>query len=309
MRRQLLAVLVVVAVPAGCGGQQSTATKSTTQRTSPVVAEGRLVPIGGGHSLYLDCAGSGTPTVILEAGFGGSTTNWSTVQREIARTTRTCAYDRAGLGNSVARPGVHDAGDELADLQRLVAAAHLPPPYVLVGHSYGGLLARLFARAHPESVRGVVLVDAVGRDQDKRTLAIWPPLKAAAARRAFASPVADGVNLAASERMGATITSLGHLPLAVVTAGRHAQEWGDLPSPLPQRFARLWTRMQDELAGLSSDHVHVVARHSDHFVQNIDGQPEVVRRAVAAVVGAVRSGAPLPPCRSLFSGDGVRCRP
>lgn len=310
MRRRLLAVLVAAAVPLGCGGQSSTTkTTGTTPRTSPVVVEGRLVPIGGGRSLYLDCAGTGRPTVILEAGFGGNTNNWSTVQPALARTTRTCTYDRAGLGNSVARPGVHDAADEIADLRGLVAAAHLPPPYVVVGHSYGGLLARLFARAHPGAVRGLVLVDAVGRNQDRRTLAVWPPSKAPALRREITSPVDEGVDLAAGERLGARVTTLGGLPLAVVTAGRHADEWGDLPAPLPRRLDRLWTAMQDELAQLSGDHVHVVAQHSDHFVQSIDGQPEVVTRAANAVVAAVRGGARLPACRSLFSGDGVRCRP
>jgi hypothetical protein len=71
----------------------------------------------------------------LEAGFGGNNTSWGAVQPPLGRTTRTCAYDRAGLGSSLAIPGVHDAGDEIDDLHRLLAHARIPPPYVLVGHS------------------------------------------------------------------------------------------------------------------------------------------------------------------------------
>lgn len=303
----MLVVLAGAALPLGCGGDQSTTV--TKPRTSPVVVEGRLVPIGGGRSLFIDCVGSGRPTVVLEAGFGGDTRNWATVQPEIGRTTRTCAYDRAGLGNSVALPGVHDARTELADLQHLLTGARLPAPYVLVGHSYGGLLARLFARAHPNEVGGLVLVDAMGRDQTTRTLALWPKRRERALRRDLATAVHDGVDLRAGETLAAGINTLGALPMAVVTAGRHDDEWGRVYPLLRRRLDRLWARMQDELAALSSNHLHAVARHSDHFVQGIEGQPDVVVRSVDAVVRAVRGHAPLPPCRGMFPGSGVRCRP
>jgi pimeloyl-ACP methyl ester carboxylesterase len=98
--------------------------------------------------------------------------SWSNVLPEIGRTTRVCAYDRAGLGASDPVPGVRDARDDVRDLERLLARGPIPPPYVLVGHSYGGFLARLFARAHPEQVAGVVFVDASGFDATRRQLAI-----------------------------------------------------------------------------------------------------------------------------------------
>src|SRR5512144_828384 len=109
--RRVLAILVACALVAGCGhgqrGQRAASTK--TARTVPViVGSGRLVGIGGGRRLFLDCTGTGSPAVVLEAGFGGDTFNWRDVQPQLGRTTRTCAYDRAGLGNSVALPGVHD---------------------------------------------------------------------------------------------------------------------------------------------------------------------------------------------------------
>ena len=203
MARRAIGLVLATALVVSCGGQEPT---SRTQqgpkalRGAPVVVgPGRLVAIGGGRSLYLHCVGSGRPTVVLEAGFGGDSNNWSVVHPRLGRITRTCAYDRAGLGNSVALPGVHDASAEIADLQRLLSAAHLPPPYVLVGHSYGGLLMRLFARAHPHQTAGVVLVDAMGRNQDPRFVPLWRA-QPRRVRRVLPDPrvrIADGVDLAA----------------------------------------------------------------------------------------------------------------
>jgi pimeloyl-ACP methyl ester carboxylesterase len=78
--------------------------------------------------LYLKCVGSGRPTGVLEAGYPGDSTTWRDVQRQLSQTTRTCAYDRAGLGNSLPMRGVNDARDEIADLQRLLGAAGIRPP-------------------------------------------------------------------------------------------------------------------------------------------------------------------------------------
>jgi pimeloyl-ACP methyl ester carboxylesterase len=284
----MLAVVLASALVAGCGGQKSNEQSTATAKAphSPVVSGGRLVGIGAGRSLFMHCVGSGSPTVVLDAGFPGDSTGWRDVQPQLGRTTRSCAYDRAGLGNSVAQPGVHDARDELSDLQRLLDHAHLDAPYVLVGHSYGGILARLFASQHPAEAAGVVLVDARGRDATRRQLALLPKSQVPPV---LAAPVQDGVDIAASEALASRVRSLGATPLAVITAGRHDQDWGRLLSPgFAQAFDRLWTTMQDELTTLSSNHLHVVALRSDHFVQRFDGQPDVVIRAVQAVVRAAR---------------------
>ncbi len=306
-----IAVVVASVLAVGCGGHEQKGQRgATTKAARPVpviVGSGRLVTIGGKRSLFLDCVGSGSPTVVLEAGFGGDSSTWREVQPQLGRTTRTCAYDRAGLGNSVAPPGVHDARDEISDLQRLLQSARIAPPYVLVGHSYGGLLARLFAKAHPKETGGIVLVDAMGRDQTRRQLARWPNSEEPALRRQVARPVRDGVDLASGEALAAHVRSLGDTPAAVITAGTH-DAWGSAPAGLARALDRQWQTMQDELAALSSDHVHVVARRSDHFVQGIDGQPRVVISAIAAVVRAARNRTPLPPCPRLYSGPDVRCR-
>jgi pimeloyl-ACP methyl ester carboxylesterase len=270
---------------------------------------GRLVDVGGGRRLYVKCVGSGRPTVVLEAGFPGSSDAWRDVQPQLGHTTRTCAYDRAGLGKSPRMPGVHDAGDEINDEHRLLRATHLPGPYVLVGHSYGGMLVRLFAHRHPAETAGIVLVDARGIQATRRQLAIWPKTEAPAVRREAFRPLQQGVNLAKSETLVSRVRSLGHTPLAVVTAGRHDQDWDSVvPRHLARALDRLWTTMQDELAALSTNEVHVVALRSDHFVQRVDGQPDVVIRAVRAVVGAAREHTRLPSCDRLFTEPGVRCR-
>src|SRR3954468_299908 len=161
----MLAVALIAGLAVGCGGSQQApqVTAARTPRPNPgIVGSGKLVAIGGSRSLYLDCMGSGIPAVVLEAGLGNSSRTWRSVQPQLGHLTRTCAYDRAGFGNSLAMPGVHNAADEIKDLQQLLDRAGIGQPYVLVGHSLGGLLVRLFARAHPDQIAGVVLVDAMG---------------------------------------------------------------------------------------------------------------------------------------------------
>jgi pimeloyl-ACP methyl ester carboxylesterase len=204
---------------------------------------------------------------------------------------------------------VHGAADEIGDLRRLLTAARLPPPYVLVGHSYGGLLVRLFARAHPGATAGTVLVDSMGRDQDRRYLPLWRA-QPAAVRRVMQDPrvrVVDGVDLRASEALAAQVRTLGSTPLAVITRGRLGDGLPPMPARTRRAMGRLWITMQDELATLSSDHVHVVAVRSGHFVQGADGQPSVVVQAVRAIVRSARDGGPLAPCLRVFTGA-VRCR-
>jgi pimeloyl-ACP methyl ester carboxylesterase len=301
-----LVALPLVAA-AGCGKPAHKPERiDTRQRAAPAILDGgRLVDVGG-HKLYLDCAGSGAPTVVLEAGFGGSSENWRDTQRDLARTTRTCAYDRAGLGSSVGRPGVHDASDETRDLQQLLFSARIAPPYVLVGHSYGGLLTRLYAHAHPRDVAGVVQVDAVGRDATVRQLAKWPKSVQPEARAEVAKPVTDDVDVHSGEVLDSRVRSLGDVPLVVIAAGRH-DDFGFLGPRVRRAEERLWSTMQSELAGLSSDSVLVVAKRSGHFVQRVDGQPEVVLRGVRAVVRAARRKERLPPCPRLFRGPAVSC--
>ena len=119
----------------------------------------RLIRLPDGRRLNLYCTGAGRPNVILESGFGATLWSWASVQPRIAATNRVCSYDRAGMGFSDLGPSPRDGAAQVADLAALLRAAKLGPPYVLVGHSAGGMTMRLFADAYPKRVKGLVLVD------------------------------------------------------------------------------------------------------------------------------------------------------
>ena len=130
-------------------------------------APGRLVSVGD-HRLHLHCAGEGTPTVVLEAGAANASLSWHKVQPEIAKITRVCSYDRAGHGWSDTGPRPRTPSAIAGELHVLLRNAGIPGPYVMVGHSMGGLYARMFAARHREDVAALVLVDASHTDQAER---------------------------------------------------------------------------------------------------------------------------------------------
>ena len=164
-------VLVVALLGAGC----------TTSRPVPTGDVARAVDIGGGRSIFVTCSGSGRPTVVLVSGLGERADNWSlttdpgtatqAVFPRTAAVTRVCAYDRpgteatTGAGRQESRstpvPQPTSGTQAAADLEAMLTASGEPGPYVLVGHSYGGDVVRLFAAAHPAAVAGLVLVDAL----------------------------------------------------------------------------------------------------------------------------------------------------
>jgi len=119
----------------------------------------------GGRRLALTTAGVGSPVVVLDAGQGCAGAEWGHVVEAIAPLTRVVSYDRAGLGASDPAPPPRSTRDMAADLHALLATAATPPPYVLVGHSIGGLAARLYAHRYPREMAGLVLVDATHPDQ------------------------------------------------------------------------------------------------------------------------------------------------
>src|SRR5690242_11541081 len=128
-------------------------------------APGKLVDVGG-YRLHINCTGTGSPTVILEAGLGGTSLDWSKVQPAVARFTRVCSYDRAGLGWSDSTPNTRRTAQQIvSELHLLLAHAQIKGPYVLVGHSVGGLNMRLYAYSYPAEVVGMVLLDATSEHQ------------------------------------------------------------------------------------------------------------------------------------------------
>lgn len=127
---------------------------------------GKLIDVGG-HRLHLFCQGEGNPTVILESGLSATVAMWTRIQTELAKTTQVCAYDRAGIGWSESSSNAPDANYIAQQLQTLLHNANLPGPFIVVGHSMGGLFARAYSGTFPAQVAGLVLVDAVHPDQGK----------------------------------------------------------------------------------------------------------------------------------------------
>src|SRR5438445_4750230 len=125
---------------------------------------GKLVDIGG-YRLHINCTGTGSPTVILDAGLGGTSLDWSKVQPAVARFTRVCSYDRAGYGWSETEPGPRTSQQMVTELHLLLAHAQINGPYLLVGHSLGGLNMRLYAYHYPGEVAGMVLLDSTSEHQ------------------------------------------------------------------------------------------------------------------------------------------------
>jgi pimeloyl-ACP methyl ester carboxylesterase len=163
--RVLLGLLALLVGLAATGASYQAIATANDQRTFPL--PGQLVDVGG-YRLHLQCRGTahpGSPTVILEAGAGLASPSWAWVQSAVATTTRVCAYDRAGLGWSDPGPTPRDARQVAHELHTLLERAAIAGPYVLVGHSLGGMYVRVYAAQYPDEVVGLVLVDASHPDQ------------------------------------------------------------------------------------------------------------------------------------------------
>ena len=165
IRRVLLKLLVALLCLAGIGAAYQAIATVRDAGTYP--PPGRLVDVGG-YKLHIYCTGpanTGNPTVILEGGLGATTSTWAWVQPAVAQTTLVCAYDRAGMGWSDPSTGAQDAQQIAGALHTLLTNSGLAGPYVLVGWSFGGLYARVFADHYPDEVGGMVLIDSSHPDQ------------------------------------------------------------------------------------------------------------------------------------------------
>jgi pimeloyl-ACP methyl ester carboxylesterase len=163
LRFTLLFVIALSALLAIAGATYEAIASARDRRLYP--PPGKLVDIGG-RRLHIHCTGTGSPTVILDAGLGDPSLYWFLVQPEIAKFTRVCSYDRAGLGWSDPSPGPRTAHQIAADLDALLTRT-VPPPYILVGHSGGGYFSRVYTSEHPDKVVGLVLVDSADFDEEE----------------------------------------------------------------------------------------------------------------------------------------------
>jgi pimeloyl-ACP methyl ester carboxylesterase len=307
-----VALLAVVSV---AGGTETVRSATSAKPAMP----GQLIDVGG-HRLHLHCTGSGNPTVVLEpgAGMSSSTTGW--VVPAVAPVSRVCVYDRAGRGWSDPADTPQDATRIATDLHTLLQRANVPGPYVLAGHSFGGLYALTYAAQYPGDVAGMVLVDSTAPvsaptspasragayDLTARISALvsstarfglmrliislegatLPPQSEAAERASLVSSehlrstVEEYLQGGTSAEEAAKLTTLKDKPLFVLSAGV-----GSSPD---------WMPKQDKLAALSTNSVHRVvesAAHADFLVD--ERAARTTSQAILDVVASVRGGEPL----------------
>ncbi|CAN5633276.1 alpha/beta hydrolase [soil metagenome] len=169
MRALLLAASLLAATPDAAQAEDLLGAYASPQT---------LVTLPDGRKLNFHCSGVGSPLVILDGGWSATVLTWRKVQPQVANLTRVCAMDRAGMGFSSPGPLPRDTASIVADLHSALHIPGMPGPYVLVGHSLGGMNARLYASLYPDDVAGLVLVDPASPNQDKRFAAVSPTVAA-----------------------------------------------------------------------------------------------------------------------------------
>jgi pimeloyl-ACP methyl ester carboxylesterase len=288
---------------------------------------GQLVDVGG-YRLHLHCVGQGSPTVVLDAGLGAFSLDWGAVQPEIARSTRVCAYDRAGLGWSEPGPLPRSPQQFATELYALLANAGVEGPYVLVAHSISGKTARLFASQHPDEVSGIVLIDARHESVDQHLTSeegdaeaaqqqqfqnmifwmarfglvrliwapAWPTMLPGTENLTPETRTAIGVLQARPQQIENALNE-GRARSDSNSVLQTAAPLGDTPlivlaSARSIEHIRFWKDAQQIMAGLSSNSrlIVVPSGHAVHFEQ-----PELVVEYIRQVVGATRTDQPLTP--------------
>lgn len=271
----------LVLFAAACAGATTASPTGTPQATPTTLPTPTSVPVTptalpnvdgfydvGGYRLYIECSGEGSPTVILDAGFGGTHTVWAGVRPGVAAFTRVCAYDRANRGASDKGPWTADNPNSALlmanQLKALLKAARIDPPYILVGQSFGGLVVRLYGSAYPTETVGMVLVDAA-TGETYAASQITPP---------------GEVSFAASVEQDRTAGPFPNIPLIILSHG-DANKGPRLPVS-----EEVWQESQRHLLSLSPRSEQVIAKKSGHNIHY--DQPELVIDTIRRVFDQVR---------------------
>jgi len=320
--RVLLALLLALAALATIGAIYQAIATALDQRTYP--PPGQLVDVGG-YKLHLNVQGqtTGQPTVILEAGMASFSSNWHWVQTELAHDTRVVAYDRAGLGWSDAAPEPHDAQQSARDLHTALQQVRISGPYVLAGHSYGGLVMRAFADLYPDEVVGMVLVDASHPDQWVHIPTSNGGQTVATANRItsyltwvgvvrllnMTVSVTDGLPARPTAEMQAILAQPRSWMVSSAVLGvwdartrpqiNNARHLGALPLAVlsvteQALYAETLTQLQAALPALSSNSMHLTVQGATH--ENLIAGREnalIVVDAIRRVVESAQTGEPL----------------
>jgi pimeloyl-ACP methyl ester carboxylesterase len=319
-----LVVLLVAAVAAIC--TFNAIALQIFRATNPPL--GTLYTVNG-RKMHLRCLGSGSPTIVLEPGLGPSTDvlRWSEVQPKLARTTRVCSYDRAGLGWSELQPGPSDADHIAANLHELLAQAKIDGPIVLMGHSYGGVYIRDYAAHYPADVAGLILVDSSTPLQEQRSAAMrisstylalsraayilgYPRLIGMCGRPVPGWESQAGTALAedrcqphrevAKEIQNMTRSGeetvhtgpFGALPILIISQDPAKALSGPNPPKQLVDLMTLWSEMQEDLKKLSTRSWRIIAKGSGHEV--IGDREDLILREVPLFIDQIRGTAPQP---------------
>jgi len=250
-------------------------------RRAWLLLTGHLVDVGG-YRLRFERAGHGTPTVVLDAGLCQTMRSWDRVAPEIAKFTGVVTYNRAGLEGSDIGPRPRTSQQNVDELQKLLKNADVPGPYILVGHSFGGLNIRLFANEHPDEVAGMVLIDASYEEEYLRFAALKSGEERNSYIRHESGDNCEKVNLLESGRIVHNASSIPAIPVVVLTADPYHTN----NLAVDVKLAEVKTEMQARLTRQFRSSKHILVEEAGHFIQ-LD-QPKVIIEAIWELVESAR---------------------
>ncbi|WP_121614222.1 alpha/beta fold hydrolase [Mesobacillus foraminis] len=225
--------------------------------------------------LYAKLVGekNGKPTVIMDAGYGDFSKAWDSLIGDISTLSNVLIYDRAGLGKSEKSSNPRTSREMIKELKELLNEAKIKPPYILVGHSFGGVNMRMFATEYQNEVCGLVLVDSTPEDYRERFLPTMSQDFQQAYNKQFVYEGNYDEFMESLKQLKETRLKL-NIPLVVLSAGKKAH--------YSKESQELWNEMQREILDISSDGELVIAEKSAHYIQN--DEPEVVVRAIKKLI-------------------------
>ena len=321
LKRFFIGLLVFLFVLSITGMIYQTAAGEADRRNFP--PPGNLIDVGG-FKMHIYCDGKGSPTVILETLSGGTSSYWGWVQPEVAQGTRVCVYDRAGRGWSESDPEPMTLERTVRNLHTLLTNARIDGPYVLVGHSIGGIYMRQFAAEYPEEVAGMVLVDAAhpeqferypemlkGNELYMRLSALFPAIARLGINRLYFASGGEFDFGDLSEPQKSELKALWSSPdyflsqqaenvaaQGIYADGQELGALGNLPLLVVSagQSPSSWGELQTDLAALSMDSLHLTLENATHVSLTFNpGDAHQVSLAILQVVEAARSGLPLRP--------------
>lgn len=237
------------------------------------------------RKLYRKYSRKSTPSVIFIAGLGDSCETWREVQDRISQETSTFSYDRAGVGRSQVASVPRTCHDLVEELSELLLAIDMEPPYILVGHSFGGLVARLYASLYPQLIFGMVLVDAAPEYKELAYEKVLPKKLAAENRQYFENPMlnSEKIDKVQSYKQIVDHSRQSDFPLSIITRGLPDEDDGEWPY---QEILEIEQRLQVEFQRLSTSSKHRIAGRSGHYIHH--DEPEIVIEEIMIMLKGMR---------------------